>query len=124
MADGYAVVVVNGPAFAAAIADIGKALAKPAGPLADAARATLDAATPPRLTGRLAAAGRVVPAPSGNRARITVDTDYAAVIHWGWPRHGIARRPWITAAFRRDPKPLDAMAAGIQADIDTAAART
>jgi hypothetical protein len=125
VADGYAVVVANGPAFEAAMTEIQRDLANPAGPLDATARATLDAsrAGAPRLTGRLAGAGRVEEGGPG-RARLLVDTDYAAPIHWGWPAHNIRRRPWVTAAFRRDPKPMAALAKGIQADIDKAAAKT
>ena len=52
------------------------------------------------------------------------DTAYAAVIHWGWPGHGIKRQPWLVATWLRDPGPMDAAADAVQADIDKAAART
>jgi hypothetical protein len=126
MAEGYAVTATNGAAFAAAMADAQAAVANPTGPLGEAARSTLDGSrgAAPHLSGRLAGAGRVEASGSGGRARIVVATDYAAAIHWGWPGHSIARQPWITKAFRRDPRPLEAMGKGIQSDLDKAAAKT
>jgi hypothetical protein len=82
------------------------------------------AAAAPRLSGRLAGSHRATPAGEATRYRITADTPYAAVQHWGWPGHDIKRKPWIVATWLRDSGPLEAAAAAVQAAIDNAAART
>ena len=113
----------NGPQFSAA-------LTKALGAVSDLSR-PLGAATPlwvgasqaaaPRRTGTMA--GAITGRPQGrNRVRITVDTPYAAAIHWGWPAHGIRRQPWIVATFNRDQSWQDRMSDELQADLDAAAA--
>jgi hypothetical protein len=61
-----------------------------------AASIVLNAANPPRRTGRLAASGRASRARA--RARVTYSKVYAAPIHWGWPRRGIEGNPWLSRA--------------------------
>jgi hypothetical protein len=125
MADDYTAEMVNAAAFDRALSAMRASLAEPKQPLAAAAaQAVTDAqAAAPRLTGRLAGAHRAL-APSGQRVRLVVDTPYAAVIHWGWPAHGIRRQPWLVATWLRNPAPLDRMARAVQADIDREAAKT
>lgn len=125
MADSFGVDLVNGPQFAAALARMRADITEPKAAL-DAAATTLArdaAAAAPRASGRLAGSHRVLAA-AGNRARIVADTPYAAAIHWGWPGHGIGRRPWLVATWLRNPGPLDSAAAAVQAGIDKAAAAT
>jgi hypothetical protein len=125
MADGYDVEMTNLAAFSAAMAAIRRDVAEPKDGLnAAAAQAISDAqAAAPRLSGRLAGAHRALPA-AGARVRLVVDTPYAAVIHWGWPGHGIRRQPWLVATWMRQRAPLDRMARALQSDIDKAAAKT
>jgi hypothetical protein len=122
MADQLGVDVKNGPAFAAAMAQIHRDLAAPKGPLEAAGRALLSEAraAAPKRTGRLAGSQRLTPGPK--RLRITADTPYAAVIHWGWPAHGIRRQPWLVATWLRNRAPLDQMGKAVQSDIDKATA--
>jgi hypothetical protein len=124
MADGFEVKVTNAAAFAAALAEIRAGLHEPRQPLDAAARELVQvaAAAAPRATGHLAGSHRALPA-SGNRIRIVAETPYAAPIHWGWPAHGIRRRPWIVATWLRDRRPLDKAAEAVQGDIDKAAGR-
>jgi hypothetical protein len=63
------------------------------------AQAVLDAARPPRRTGRLAASERA----AGTQAAAIVRAGgarvpYAGPIHWGWPLRNIAAQPWIQEA--------------------------
>jgi hypothetical protein len=121
MTDTYSADFVNLPAFVDALKTVRASTANLKGPLDACARqAVTDAvATAPRLTGRMAGAHRVT-GQAGNRVRITVDTPYAAAIHWGWTAHGIRRRPWVVATWQRNTAPLDKMGAALQADYDKA----
>jgi hypothetical protein len=122
---GFEVRVVNAAAFNNALAQARAGLAEPKAPLDAAARelAQAAAAAAPRRSGRLAGAHRALPS-SGKRVRILADTPYAAALHWGWPEHNIARRPWLVATWLRNPKPLERAGEAIQKDLDRAAART
>jgi hypothetical protein len=117
--------VTNAAAFNAALAQARAGLAEPAAPLNAAARelTVAAAAAAPRRSGRLAGAHRALPA-TGKRVAIVADTPYAAALHWGWPEHNIARRPWLVATWLRNPKPLEKAGEAIQAGLDKAAART
>jgi hypothetical protein len=77
----------------------------------------------PRRRGQMAARHSIA-LHGRNRLRITVDTDYAAPIHWGWPAHGIKRQPWVVATFNRDTAWMDRMEADAQKLIDQEAAKT
>ena len=123
--DGLTVEATNGPAFDAAINRMTKDLTDLSGPLQAAGRelAVKAQAAAPRRTGRLAGSHRVLP-DGQKKVRVTADTPYAAVIHWGWPGHGISRQPWLVATWLRDPTPLNSMSESIQANIDKAAAST
>ena len=123
--DGLTVRATNGPAFDAALSTMARDIADLQGPLAAAARelAAKASAAAPRRSGRLAGSHRVIAA-GPKKVRVVADTAYAAVIHWGWPGHGIKRQPWLVATWLRDPAPMDAAAEAVQADIDKAAART
>jgi hypothetical protein len=125
MADNFTVEATNGPAFAAALDQITAGLANLGGPLEAAARELVaaSAASAPRLSGRLAGSHRALPG-SAKSVRVTVDTPYAAVQHWGWPGHGIHRKPWVVATWLRNPAPLDKLTDSIQKNIDKAAAST
>ena len=124
MADGITVEARNGPAFTAALAAIRDDIKEPTGALDVAGRELLSEAeaAAPRLTGRLAGAHRLLPA-AGRQVRLFADTPYAAVIHWGWPGHGIRRRPWLVATWLRSSRPVDKATEAVQADIDKHAAR-
>jgi hypothetical protein len=125
MADEITVNALNGAAFASAIGEMHDGLADLRGPLESAARELVaaGAGAAPKATGRLAGSHRALPA-GPKTVRVMADTDYATVIHWGWPGHGISRRPWLVATWLRNPAPLDKIGAGIQKNIDNAAART
>jgi hypothetical protein len=123
MGDGYTVEVTNQAAFDAAMAAAAAAVADTTAELVTAGRQTISAASPPRRTGRMASSARVTQA-GPNRARMTVDTPYAAPIHWGWPAHGIRRQLWLVAEWLRNPAPLEGMGRAIQEKFDRAAART
>ena len=125
MADGLTVEATNGPAFQACLDEIRRQVAEPVDALNAAGRqlVTEAAAAAPRATGRLAGSHRLLPA-AGRRVRLTADTPYAAAIHWGWPGHGIKRRPWLVATWLRSSRPMDKAADALQAGIDKAAART
>ena len=123
--DGLTVEATNGPAFDNAIARMAKDLTDISGPLQAAARelAVKAQAAAPRRTGRLAGSHRVLP-DGTKKVRVEADTPYAAVIHWGWPGHGISRQPWLVATWLSDPAPLNSMTGEIQSNIDKAAAST
>ena len=123
--DSLTVDAVNGAAYTAALAEMAAEADDPTDALNAAARELVAAATAdaPRLTGRLAGAQRALPA-AGRRVRVVADTPYAAAIHWGWPGHGIRRRPWLVATWERNPAPMDKAAESVQAGIDKAAAKT
>lgn len=125
MADGLTVEATNGAKFDAALARMAHDVADVSGPLGAAARELVAkaSAAAPRRSGRLAGAHRALP-DGPKRARVVADTPYAAVVHWGWPGHGIRRQPWLVATWLRDPGPLDKMTAEVQASIDKAAAAT
>lgn len=126
MADGVSVEITNLAAFDAAMAEIHTSVKEPRLALAAAAKelASKAAAAAPRLSGRLAGSHRAIPTGEATRYRVSVDTPYAAVQHWGWPGHDIKRKPWIVATWLRDSGPLTAAATALQAAIDKAAART
>jgi hypothetical protein len=125
MADGFTVEASNAAGWDAMLRDIRGDLDHLADPTSTAATELVNAASPaaPRRTGRLAGAGHVT-RNGGNGARITVDTPYAAPVHWGWPGHGISRQPWLVATWLREARPLDKMTDAVQANIDKAAERT
>jgi hypothetical protein len=125
MADQVTVRVTNEAAFSSALADMRAGVAAPTGPLEAAGRELVRAAqaAAPRLSGRLAGSHRALPA-AGHTVRVTADTPYAAVIHWGWPGHGIRRQLWLVATWLRNPAPVQKMSEQIQAGIDKAAAAT
>jgi hypothetical protein len=121
-ADGVSIDVTNAGAFDAAMAAARTAAVEPKAALEAMAKAALVEASPPRRTGRLAGSGSATPE-GPTRVRVTYSADYAAPIHWGWPRHDIERHAFAIAALRRD-KPLAAATAGVQAALDKAAAKT
>jgi hypothetical protein len=125
MADSFTVEATNGPAFTACLDQIARDLADLTPELEATVRVLVGAAAAaaPHRTGRLASSHRVVPA-GARTVRVTADTPYAAVIHWGWPGHGIRRQPWLVATWLRDRAPLDHLARGLQSGIDKAAAKT
>lgn len=126
MADeGVSIEWTNQAAFGAAMADLASELGEPRRELDAGAKALAEesARNAPRLTGRMAGAHRALPA-SGRRVTIRVDTPYAAPIHWGYPAHGIGRRPWAVATWLRSERSRDAMAGALQDSVDRAAART
>jgi hypothetical protein len=125
MADQVTVKVTNEAAFTSALADMRAGVASPTEPLAAAGRELVRAAqaATPRRSGRLAGSQRALPA-AGHTIRVVAGTPYAAVIHWGWPGHGIRRQPWLIATWLRNPAPLARMSEGIQAGLDKGAART
>jgi hypothetical protein len=126
MGDGIQVEITNRGAFDAALAEMRAEVKDPRLALAAAAKelATRAGAAAPHASGRLAGSHRATPTGEGNRYRITVDTPYAAVQHWGWPGHDIKRKPWLVATWLRDSGPLTKAAEAVQAGIDKAAART
>lgn len=57
--------------------------------------------TAPRRSGRLAANVRWSGAAATATVRVGSSTvPYANPIHWGWPKRGIAARPWVSEAAR------------------------
>jgi hypothetical protein len=126
VADGVELTITNEAGFRSFLAGLVDHL-RDARPQLDAVGAPLTAdarAVAPEDTGRLAGAhsGSYV---GENRYRIVVDTPYAAAIHWGWPAHGIHRRPWIVATFRRnEDRYIDAMADAEQQALDREAGKT
>jgi hypothetical protein len=125
MADAITVDFKNKAAFDAALAHMRDDVTAPTDALNAAGRELLQAteAAAPRATGRMAGASRLLPA-SGKQVRLMVDTPYAAVIHWGWPGHGIRRRPWVVATWLRNPAPMAKATDAQQSAIDKQAART
>lgn len=125
MAEGIEVQWTNQAAFGAAMAELRAELEQPRRELDAGAKALArEAATnSPRLTGRMAGAHHVLPA-AGKRVSLVIDTPYAAPIHWGSPRQGIRRRPWVVATWLRSDASRDAMAAALQDSADRAASRT
>jgi hypothetical protein len=123
--EGIEVQWTNEAAFTAAMAELRTELDQPRRELdAGAKRLVAEAAVnSPRLTGRMAGAHRALPA-AGKRVSLVIDTPYAAPIHWGWPGHGISRRPWVVATWLRSTGPLEAMAGALQDSADRAASRT
>jgi hypothetical protein len=127
MADStFEVTAPNLQAFDAALAGLAADLSDLAAPTAAVARSTVVAAASaaPRLSGQLASAHRAGPGWHKGAAGITVATAYAAPQHWGWRAHGIARRPWIVAFWRRDGGWPAKFNEDLQAIIDKEAART
>jgi hypothetical protein len=116
----------NLPAFNAALAGLAADLSDLAAPVAAVARSTVTAAAAaaPRRSGAMASAHRAGPGPHKGSQLITVATVYAAPQHWGWRAHGIARRPWVVAFWRRDGGWPAKFNADLQAIIDKEAART
>lgn len=94
-------------------------LANMSGPLAGVIALVVAAAEAgsPRRSGRMVGAhtGRVT---GKARARVTVDTPYAAPVHWGWPSHGIKRQPWVVATFNRNTAWMDRMERDTQTNLD------
>ena len=125
MTDALEVRPTNGTAFLRALTDVGTSLDRMDGPMAAVGQAVLAAARAgsPRRSGATAGAHRLEAA-GRRRVRIVVNTPYAAVVHWGWPAHGIRRQPWVVATFNRNRAWEARMGDAIQKDIDHAAART
>lgn len=125
MSEGIEVQWTNQAAFGAAMGELRAELEQPRRELdAGAKRLAEEAATnSPRMTGRMAGAHHVLPA-AGKRVSLVIDTPYAAPIHWGSPRQGISRRPWVVATWLRSTGPLEAMAGALQDSADRAASRT
>jgi len=94
-------------------------LANMTGPLAGVVGLVVAAAQAgsPRRSGRTVGAhtGRVT---GPTRARVTVDTPYAAAVHWGWPAHGIKRQPWVVATFNRNTAWMDRLERDTQTGLD------
>lgn len=71
-----------------------------------AAGAVRAAASPPRLTGALAASLTV--SATATTGEVASSLPYAGVIEHGWPRHGIAASGFLASAFaRRQPAAVD-----------------
>ena len=74
-----------------------------------AGQLVVQAARPPRKSGRLAQAGRA----SRAAGRVTVlwggaRVPYAGPVHWGWPAHNIEPQPFVVeAAQRTEPQWLE-----------------
>jgi hypothetical protein len=122
----YDVTWTNQAAFDAALAGLAADLGDLAAPVANVARTTVSAAAAaaPRRSGAMASAHRAGPGPHKGSQMITVATVYAAPQHWGWRAHGIARKPWIVAFWRRDGGWPAKFNGDLQAIIDKEAART
>ena len=122
MSDGVEIRATNGPAFLRALTQATQSVGDMSGPLAAGATMLVAAsvAASPRRTGRLAASHRMTRI-GRNRVRISVDTPYAAVVHWGWPAHGIRRQPWVVAVYQRDNAWETRMEDEQQAALDKAA---
>jgi hypothetical protein len=116
----------NRAAFDAAMAGLAADLSDLAAPVAACARSTVSAAAAmaPRRSGALANAHRAGPGWHKGAAGITVQSVYAAPQHWGWKAHGIARKPWIVAFWRRDAAWPNRFTDDLQAIIDKETART
>ena len=126
MADDFTVRVVNDAAFRSMMDGLVSDLREMRDPIDATAAAMLpDArAAAPHRSGELAAAHAGAYVGAG-RYRITVNTPYAAAVHWGWPAHGIRRQPWVVATWlRNQSRYLDVMADATQTGIDKQAAKT
>lgn len=84
-----------------------------------AARTVEKAASPPVLTGRLAASIRSTGQVGAGVARAgRASVPYAGPIHWGWPARNIKANPFLlTAAEKRTPQIVDIYEKGISALI-------
>jgi hypothetical protein len=122
----FDVQVLNAAAFDRAMAGLAAELSDLAAPLANVARTTvaLAASASPRKSGAMAAAHHAGPGWHKGSAGITVSTVYAAPQHWGWRMHGIARKPWVVAVWRRDGAWPAQMTNDLQNIIDKQAALT
>lgn len=125
MADTVQVRVANAAQFDAALSRMMADLRDAREPITAVGDGLLPAArtAAPHGSGALAAAhsGAFI---GPGRFRITVDTPYAAALHWGWPGHGIRRRPWITATWlRNQDQYMDRMADAQQSALDREAAK-
>lgn len=116
----------NRAAFDAAMAGLTADLSDLGGPVNSVARAVLAGAVAasPKASGAMASAHRAGAGWHKGSAGITVDTRYAAPQHWGWRLHGIARKPWVVAVFRRDGGWPARFVDDLQSIIDKEAART
>jgi hypothetical protein len=125
MTDSYSIDFTNLPAFDAMLADVSAGFADMRDPLSAGARELLveAQANSPKRTGRLAASHQALAA-DGQRVRIVATAPYAAAIHWGYPRHGIRRQPWLVATWLRSPNPMAKIGDTVQGRIDRAASRT
>lgn len=126
MADSVELRITNEAAFRSMLDGIVADLTEPKAPMEAVGAGLLPAskAAAPHESGALEAAhsGRYL---GKGRWRLTVDTPYAAALHWGWPAHGIRRRPWVVATWLRNQEQyLGAMADATQAAIDREAAKT
>ena len=127
MADDSALEVTsNVAAFSAALAGLAADLGDLSVPIRDVANTTIAeaAAASPRRSGQMAASHRAGAGLHKGSALITVATVYAAPQHWGWRAHGIARKPWIVATFRRAASWPPKMVDDLQNIIDKQAAKT
>ena len=122
----FEVATPNLAAFNAALAGMAAELGDLSGPIGDVARTTLTeaVAASPKASGAMAAAHRAGAGWHKGSAGIVVDAVYAAPQHWGWRGHGIARKPWIVAFWRRDGAWPAKFSQDLQAIIDKEAART
>src|SRR5215468_8032398 len=84
-------------------------------------QATAGQSLAPKRTGMLAGSIR----PTRQAARVVIKAGgarvpYAAVIHWGWPAHGITANPWLSrAAQQTEPTWTTVYADGVQKILDT-----
>ncbi len=128
MADsGVELTWTNQAAFNAALKGLAAELGDLAAPVATVARTTVAhaAAAAPRRSGAMASAHRAGPGWHGKgSAGITVATAYAAPQHWGWRAHGIARKPWVVAFWRRDGAWPNKFSDDLQTIIDKEVAQT
>ena len=85
--------VTGGPALDASMARAEKALPEIDAYEAAQAVAAVVPSVAPRRTGRLAGSFRA--ARQGKTATLTTPVVYAVPIHWGSPRRGIARNPFV-----------------------------
>lgn len=123
----YDVTWTNRAAFEAMLAGLTADLGDLGAPINQVARSTVSeaVAASPKRSGAMASAHRQGPGRHGKgSALITVGTVYAAPQHWGWRAHGIARKPWVVAVFRRDAGWRARFGDDLQHLIDKEAART
>jgi hypothetical protein len=125
MADSYSIDITNKAAFDAMLADVAATFTDMREPLTAGARELLaeGQAAAPKRTGRLASSHQALGG-EDRRIRIVATAPYAAPIHWGYPRHGIRRQPWLTATWLRSPNPMAKITDTVQSKIDRAASRT